>query len=169
MPSSFTKKLFSHWLKSNSHRFNVNPYIEKSRKDHFYVKFSGVTDQICCHFGPWQVEVWAQYEGDPELCDIVAEFDLSEARNASGQYYCKSCLEAKLYDSREELWIEHSFKPLAEWVNKKLTDSTSLCFSQMDGGGSCWVELLPTEKVEEYRQKEYFVAAAPVLKIHMQQ
>ncbi len=89
-----------------------------------------------------------QYQGDPELRDILAEFDLSEPRNAFGQYYCKLCLDTKCYDSREELWIEHSFKPLTEWVNKKLTDSSMLCFFQMPCK-SCRVELVQEEKVEE--------------------
>lgn len=164
MPASFKKKLFCRWLKNNRHLFNVKPYIEKIRKNYFVVKFTGADSQISCIFTQCgQMEIWAKYKEDVELIDILAEFDLEEARTASGQYYCKSCLVTQYFGSREELWIEHSFKPLAGWVNENLTNLRMLCFFQMPSK-SCWIELVPENKVEESRQKEYFVTAVPVVK-----
>ena len=163
MPSSFVKRLFCRWMKDSRYLFSVNPYIEKCKRKHFVVKFAGVTSQISCLIKQsGQIEVLGQRKEDRELVDIVADFDIEEALTAEGQYYCKSCLDPQLYDSREALWIEHSFKPLAEWTRENLTDSTMLCFYKMPSH-SCWVKLVPENTFEKYRQEEYFVAAVPVI------
>ena len=163
MPRSFREKLFRRWLKAHRQSFNHAPYIVKSRKRYFVINFRGVTEWISCIIGhSGQVEVWGRYGKDRNVCDILEEFDVHEARLADGRYGCRSCLVSKTYESREALWIEHAFEPLAAWVNNQLTAETIVCFFG-SSSHSCWARLATAGNLDDCTRNKHFVAAVPAL------
>ena len=140
MNATTMKDLFTCWLANNRHLFTWEPYIDHEVHRHFVVKFKGITPLISCGFyDGGDISVHVDYFG--RYFDIIQELDIREEMTPEGRYFCRECRdyqegEVPEYDSREELWAEHSFKPLAEYVSETFTDGSMLLLCNYKGGTS---------------------------------
>lgn len=46
-----------------------------------------------------------------------------------------------MFHDREQLWCEHQFEPLLEWVNDLLVKAKYIGLYQTEGGGVTWAKL----------------------------
>ena len=166
MSDFFQKDLFSRWLADNRHLFNHEPFIDSEDHDSFTVRFKGITPLISCGFydgGDISVEV--DYCG--RYFDIIHEFDLREEMTPEGRYFCRQCRdyqegEVPEYDSREELWAEHSFRKFAVYVSETFTDGAMLCMSRYGKGGTAAV-IAEGELLERISKREACFKVEPVV------
>ncbi len=76
------------------------------------------------------------------LFDSLMNFDLYEEQTPQGSWVCtlrRDCPDPDNpdplieYANREELWIKHSFEPLAAWTRTAFAPNACLCFSRSEG------------------------------------
>jgi hypothetical protein len=164
MPKNFVRKTFDRWLAHSAGRFRHPPRVVVSRKDYFVLQFAGITPAIKCVIKKeGMVEIYAIYQG--KGWDILTDFDVSERRTSTGQYYCDLCTSLDMFASREALWVTHSFEPLLAWTNEHCHASQWLClFGEPEG--STWAELKPVGDVPATMLRKRFVYACPVVRGH---
>ena len=127
MPKNFTRKTYDRWVKINRKRFKYPPYIIKSRKDFFVLRFFGIIDLItCCIKKSGQMSMFID-DNQGEYWDELREFDIVERKTKDGKYYCGLCKNAEYFPTRTALWEKHSFEDLLKWTNKFNIDS-KICF-----------------------------------------
>jgi hypothetical protein len=165
----YVKSLFLNWLSTNKYLFSHEPYIDKEGAGYFNVLFEGITRQIVCRFSEsGAIEVRVFYRN--QFYDIIMEFDLHEEETPTGRYLCSSCRDwqnendqSKVieYDSRDELWIKHSFEPLADYVREEFTDDALLCLFRYSGCTTAFVA--NGERLEKLRKRDDFFKEIPVV------
>lgn len=161
MHSYSTIKTFRRWLKENRGRFLHQPYLTLIRRDHFILRFSGVSQRICCVINKeGSACLYVNYDG--ESWDAIGFFDVVPMRTSGGKYFCKLCESPELFASRQDLWITHSWEPLRECMNAIFTATTWVCLYGKRTRMT-WAELKQQHEVEQERGSEYFVAAFPVV------
>jgi hypothetical protein len=116
MPKNVVRKMFGRWLAHQHTRFRYPPRLVLQRKRSVELQFTGVTPAIRCVISQEGiVGIYARYQG--EWWDGLADFDVSERRLSTGQYYCHACTAPERFPSRAALWVTHSFEPLLAWTN----------------------------------------------------
>lgn len=118
-------KAFIRWATGNQARFDIPLFIKKRTDALIEIEFGGVTDNIAAQVNTIGIVVIARH--DHKLWDILIEFEAYIKKSDSG-YICEWCWEnpnnietdLKSFASRDELWRDHIFEPLLEWINTKL-------------------------------------------------
>lgn len=88
---------------------------------------------------PNGLTVWAQANG--VYWDAVLDLDVHPVRRGDA-WHCGLCAEPRLsFLSREALWRDHLFDPLAGWMDRKLAPAEALAFFKR--GGATWAQLVP--------------------------
>ena len=136
MPINFIRKTYDQWMKSNHHRFNHKPYIIKNRKNGFTFQFSDIIPELQGYIGKngtFEIRVFFQVT----FWDILTDFDVFASITRDGQFYCRFCKltyddgfsknKPLLYDTKKELWEQHSYEPFLQWANENLYSSHYLC------------------------------------------
>ena len=141
MTHFFQKTLFLEWAKQNKSLFSHTPYLLEEGKGYFSVGFEGVSRHIACYFFELgQIEIRIPHQ--KEFFDIIIDFDLNEEHTSDGYWICTLCRDLPdpdqpepliEYESRETLWVKHSFEPLAAWTRKTFKPSCCLYIYQSDG------------------------------------
>jgi hypothetical protein len=127
MPKNFSQKTFDYWLKHNRRHFHYPPQLLRHFRDRSIYLFHGTNPAIQLYINSrGSVEIWINYKGF--FWDIIADFDVYERRTPAGTYFCDLCDKDGqiFYPTRQDLWINHSFKPLLEWALENLIDSNRL-------------------------------------------
>lgn len=144
----FPLRLFVRWITENRSSFVIPIAIDRTSRDAVHFHFQGVAKSlsgVLCRDG--QLMVMASLEG--ECWDILIDFDLAERVAADRRYTCELCHPSsrKDYALRRDLWIEHSFVPLLQWINDVLAKNRFIEFHQLSQGGSTWVKLSVNETI----------------------
>lgn len=104
------------------------------------------------------------------IFDILLDFDLYEEETPEGRWTCTLCRDLPdpenpepliYYASREELWIKHSFEPLAAWTRKSFGPDTWLCLFRLKG--CAWASFARGVDAEEIENRPGFFKKVPVL------
>ena len=165
MPKNFSQRTFDNWLKQNRKTFSHPPQLFLRRRDYVEYSFQGINPAIRLSIKPIGfIEVWVDYQGT--AWDILADFDVHARRTSAGAYYCQLCDEESrvLYPSREDLWMDHSFKPLLEWSQENLIDTNRLCITGIEDHYTSST-LLPKDEIDARRDMiEDLCAVLPVVK-----
>ena len=130
MHKNFSQRTFDYWLKHNRKIFNHPPQLFLRRRDYVLYLFQGINPAIRLSIKNYgYIELWVYYQGT--AWDILTDFDVHARRTSTGAYYCHLCDEDSrvLYPSREDLWVDHSFKSLLEWSQENFIDTNSLCIT----------------------------------------
>lgn len=164
MHSYFALKTFRYWLKKNRSRFRHPPYIAHIRKEGFYVRFTGISQHIMGFIEKHgSAGIWIHYDG--RCWDSLSEFDVAPEKSPEGRYFCRFCKTPQLFASRQALLIEHSWEPLIEWVNTRLTSTKWVCLYGGENAGMTAAKLKQKHEVERERDRDrFFVTAFPVFK-----
>ena len=158
MSKNFARKTFDKWLGIHQKRFKFSPWIDKSRKDYFVLRFYGVTDRIACYVrNGGQIEMIVHDDKD-QYWDILADFDILERRSDDGMYYCELCEDRKIYLTRESLWEKHGFESILAWINALTPDKYIFLWGDQE---ACWGAALTNFQDENYS----FFKNKPVTKI----
>jgi hypothetical protein len=160
MPKNFVRKTFDRWLAHSAARFHHPPRVVLHRKRYVELQFAGITPVIRCAISQeGMVCIFASYEG--EWWDGLADFDVSERRTSTGQYFCHTCTSPELFASRTALWATHSFEPLLAWTNAHFHPSQWLWLCRV--GGATWAGLRPKEDMLDQETVADLVYACPVV------
>lgn len=157
-------KTFRPWLKKNRSRFRHPPYIAHIHGEGFDVKFSGISQHIVGFIGEHgSAGIWVHYDG--RCWDSLSDFDVAPEKSLHGGYVCRLCENPKIFASRQALLIEHSWEPMLEWVNTRITDTTWVCLYGDEDGGITAAKLKQKHEVEQARERDsFFLTAFPVFK-----
>ena len=165
----YQKKLFLRWAARNRRLFSHQPYVLRQQKGSFDIGFRGVSKHIdCCFTKTGDIMVGVEYRNIN--FDIIGEFDLYEEQMPSGCWVCRMCRDHPHpdkteplieYKDRKELWIEHSFAPLAAWTRKSFTRNSVLCLSR--SGGMTWARIEQKQNVKKTNKGVNFFRKFPVL------
>ena len=164
----YQKKLFFRWLADNKQLFSHEPYLVEEDGCSFSLRFNGIIENIsCCFVDHGDIMIMAHYRN--EFYDIVTDFDLYESQTPDGRFLCTLCSNnpdnpdqnAPVYEARDDLWIKHSFEPLAQWTRKTFTENACLCLCRYDGGTAAFIE--SGEELEKLRKREKFFKEIPVI------
>jgi len=164
MPKNFSQRTFDYWLKQNRRYFSHTPQLLIRRRDCVEYSFQGINPAVRLSIKPVGfIEVWVYYQGT--AWDILTDFDVHARRTSTGAYYCHLCDEGSrvLYHSRQDLWIDHSFKPLLEWSQENLVDTNRLCITGIEEHYTSAI-LLPQVEIEARQDTiEDLCAVLPVV------
>lgn len=158
MPSSFILKTFGCWLRQNRRRFRFQPVIVKRLKNCIQLRFKGISQKIQCVITQHCADIYVSHQG--ECWDILIDFGVAERKSSAG-YYCELCEPDTrgFFSTREELWIEHCFEPLLEWVNGSFDNSHWVYL--LATKGATWAEIKGKDDVKV--DSKYLVHAFPVV------
>ncbi len=110
-------ELFIKWLESNAKLFNYPPIITKENDDEILFLFDGLIPNVVCNLSKNFIDIW--YKHAENKIDLLFEIDMPTIEFAKDSlYYCSVCKSPHYYQSENELYENHTFKPLLEWVNK---------------------------------------------------
>ena len=133
MPKIFSQRTFDYWLRQNRKYFSHPPKLLLRRRDYVEYSFQGVNPAIRLSIKNYgYIELWVYYQGT--AWDILTDFDVHERKTSTGAYYCHLCDEDSrvFYHSREDLWVDHSFKSLLEWSQENFIDTMRLCITGIE-------------------------------------
>jgi hypothetical protein len=153
MPKNFSQKTFDYWLKQNKKYFHYQPQLFRHFRNHSIYSFHGINPAIQIYiYNTGSVEIWINYKG--VFWDIIVDLDVYEQRTPTGTYFCHLCPkdEQIFYPTRQDLWIDHSFKPLLEWSLEHLVASNRLCLLEL-GDQSSAAFISPLDKIKEKQNK----------------
>lgn len=155
MKNFFQKTLFLKWAEKNRNLFRHMPYLSDQGNNYFAVGFQGITPYITCYFfEAGGIEVRIPFL--QTIFDILMDFDLYEEKTPEGRWICTLCRvlpdpenpEPLIhYASREELWIKHSFEPLADWTQKTFSPEAWLCLCHSKG--TAWASIMRGAEVKK--------------------
>jgi hypothetical protein len=116
------QKSFLSWLSVNHNKFLIPVKIGQRDKTLLEFSFEGITSHIRPALNLYEIGLYVYHQKQ-----IWDSFEFLECRISSNftSYYCSMCKgEAaeplRYFLTPEELWIDHIFEPLLEWVNTKL-------------------------------------------------
>jgi hypothetical protein len=102
----------------------------------------------------------------------MVEFDLYEEQTAEGRWVCGLCRDwpdtdgsepLVKYKDREELWIKHSFEPLAAWTRVSFTPAARLCLCRLP---ECtWALVTEGARLKETEKRRGFFKKLRVLTV----
>ena len=152
---------FLSWIGKNGDRFSHKPDIMTIRSESLSFGLLGVIPEICCTLSFYEIEVHAFYKGDH--WDILQFFDMPEIDLEMGGYYCRRCdsTRRRFYPSGEDLFAEHCFEPLLQWVNKAFHERCVLCFFKIPGGK--WAKVLDSDLLSSDGDARCLVQSIPAL------
>jgi len=111
---------FKEWLADNEHRFNRKPKIRHYDKgESLRIYFEDVIPEIDCYVNEVGMGIAANFRR--RFWDYIEDFDFFIKRNRNRKYFCGLCREPKLYNTPQDLLIDHSFENFLEWVNNHFT------------------------------------------------
>jgi hypothetical protein len=161
MPKHFVRKTFDRWLAHRAAQFHHPPRIVLQRKRYIELQFSGITPANRCTLSTeGMVGIYASYQG--EWWDGLGDFDVSERRTSTGQYYCHLCTDPEMFPSLEALWVTHSFEPLLAWTNEHFQASQWLWLCCVEG--VTWAGLTPMADLHTDKTAADLVYACPVVR-----
>jgi len=168
MQRNHIQKMFDEWRKANRKRFEFPLFIqERSRSGYCRVGFDGITPEITISFGKQSFGIWVGLRAWKGGGDGLDEFDIVERKDpVTGEYYCGLCLEPVRYKTRKELWVSHSFEPLAKWMDKNFQPDKWLCLYADPEDKCIWCAFIKDESdlQHEVDKRRDFYYAIPVIK-----
>jgi hypothetical protein len=165
----YQQTLFLRWAARNRRLFSHQPYLLQQKKSSFDMGFRGVSKHItCCFTKTGAIMVCVDYRNSD--FDIIGEFDLYEERTPEGRWLCVLCRDHPHpdkteplieYEDRKELWIDHSFAPLAAWTRESFTRNAILCLYR--SGGMTWARIEQGPTLKKTSESRYLFKKFPVL------
>ena len=158
------------WYGRNSSRFPFRVRIEKMKKPRcrYRLKFYGIgiAYQLSFTMDSSDVTCWVMHE--KECWDMFILADSPDIKTTATGYYCNLCKENKpenfqVYASQAQLWAEHCFEPMLEWMNKNFTLDRWVCIFSLGEGSATWAKISSKEEMEQMRLDKEFVHAFPIL------
>jgi hypothetical protein len=113
-----------------------------------HFSFSVLKENLCgCLFSTdesWaEIEIFVEY--DNQRWDIIFNHDL-EAKRDDREWFCELCAKQgnpyRVFSTLEELWVEHLFNPLLNWVNSELAKAEALAICGSIESGATWAILV---------------------------
>ena len=153
---------FIAWLATNKDRFliQVSAGIRDDRS--LTILLQGVNPIIQISLNDRDLVAATELHG--KCIDLLFSFESCPEQLANGGYYCKLCTDEpqRVFESLEDLWIDHLFKPFLAWVNEKLAPSPWLSLN--DVGGTTYAMLLQeTPTTELVQTDDSFSIVIPVM------
>ena len=173
MKDFFQKDFFLRWADQNMPLFSHTPYLLDQGDGYFTMGFRGVSKHISCYFSECGfIEMRVYYR--KTFYDIITDFDLTEEQTAEGRWVCGLCRDWSEtdgteplvdYKDREELWIKHSFEPLAAWTRASFTPAARLCLCRCSSGGITSALVAQGALLEKTEKRRDFFKKLPVLMV----
>ena len=153
---------FITWHATNKDRFLI-PVSVKMRHDRsLTILLHGVNPIIKISLDDRDLVAATELQG--RCIDLLFSFESCPTKLAGGRYCCELCTDEpqRVFESLEDLWIDHLFEPFLEWVNETLVPSPWLSLN--DVGGATYAKLLQENPTTELVQTDdSFSIVVPVM------
>jgi hypothetical protein len=167
MPKTWFIKEWRTWYGRNSSRFPFPVRIEERTKNlrHYDLKFDGIAPELVFCINNWDVLCFVVHKKQWWDCFILA--DVPDIKKTAAGYYCKGCKDwspepLKIYAKRDQLWAEHCFEPMLEWINVNFTPDRWVCLCTI-GRGSTQAFIKSKKEMKQMRTDKEFVHVFPIL------
>ena len=142
-------RAFLNWYLTKESDLPVKLYLRSRTDRGLDFGFVGITDHLGLYIGHYGLSVWARGDGRNPDCneDLVFDLDNDPRRYPQG-FACSWCIDHHLkqrpdvlftryFSSRDALWIDELFEPLATWMMERLLPAKWIRFSY-DADGWLW-------------------------------
>ena len=134
-PRPLILRLFLRWLKESRSRFLIlAPRVVHCTDTGIFFTFPGPAGNLSGYLNRRSgIIISVNYQG--ECWDLLGDFDTVEEHSELG-YYCRLCLpeSRRYYQSREDLWREHTFEEFLRWCNETLAPANWLVLYEYHRG-----------------------------------
>lgn len=131
---------FKEWLAQARHRLVVPVRIRQRSSRALVLSFVNYPANLSVWVTPPEISVAVTWQG--EFIDFLSCYDLVAPVEHEGCILCEFCVPQAVvrYPTLREFWVAHSFEPLADWINEKLSPAGWLGIYR-SLGGSTWARL----------------------------
>ena len=138
---------FIAWLATNKNRFLVPVSVGTRTTHSLDILLGGVNPIIQISLNDRDLVAATEWQG--RCIDFLFSFESCPAQLANGRYCCELCTDEpqRVFESLEDLWIDHIFEPFLVWVNEKLVPSPWLSLNDL--GGATYAMLLQEKPTTE--------------------
>lgn len=146
-------RAFLNWYLARESDLPVKLYLRGRTDRGLNFGFVGMTDHLGLYIRPYGLSVWARGDGRNPGCnqDLVFDLDNDPRRYPQG-FACSWCIDHHLkqrpdvpftryFPSREALWADELFEPLATWMVERLLPSRWVELSYDDDGSLLGADL----------------------------
>ncbi len=123
---------FAEWMETDNDRFEKLWAATDPVDDRIGLSMHRFTRYLSVSLSPTGVTVAVKWDG--ECWDLLFDDDLVARRTAAGEWHCKLCPRPRTKFARiEDLWIDHLFAPLADWIERALMPARALFLCEIKG------------------------------------
>ena len=126
------QRAFLAWLDESARRFKRR-IILRRRTDRF-IRFEFDVGGPFLHGWLNRHEIVIAVDDDETTWDLILNLEAFPERSDGG-IICGLCTHDKrrVFASREELWCDHLFEPLLQWVNETLAPAVAIALLEYNG------------------------------------
>ncbi len=159
MPKNFMRRTYENWFKKNKMRFKYNPWIYKSRKDYFIVRFQHIVKEFSCVVDKsGDAVIWISDQNGQDW-DMIQDFDVAIRKTSDEQYYCNLCIEPEMFPDRRAL-VENHAEDMISYINELHSDLRICLFGEYEK--SMWGAELK-DKNDPAIKKEFYHTIFPLI------
>lgn len=105
---------FRQWLRETDNCDGLVESVSNSKRG-LIVKLKDITEHIYIHVTPASVDIPAEFHN--EWYDLLRSIDIEARVDEDGRYYCAQCMgDVQLYETEYELYVEHTFSQVREYL-----------------------------------------------------
>ena len=151
MPKSFVHRSVEKFINDHYDEFKYKPTKTVRKRNGFaYIFFRDLNPCFSFYIhNNNELSIEINFRGC--LWDWLNHFDVSEKRKNTGEYYCGCCTDDWkniMFASRYDIWCDHVFSPLLEFINNINSDDLIKIW-----GGSRWINFLNNKSVKTYHEE----------------
>ncbi|MBW6533909.1 MAG: hypothetical protein K0B11_02775 [Mariniphaga sp.] len=110
------------WLEDNSNQFLFPPELKVEKRELLMYEFNRLIPELKLSISERNIDIFVEYPVG-ECFDILFNWEVDLKTTSDGKVYCTICKSPRKYDNQFDLYSDHSFIPLLNWVNKITKDS----------------------------------------------
>lgn len=141
-PRPRIQRAFFQWLDEHRDDLLIQPVIERRTDRRIELHFRGVTPAIWLEITRSEATVGISHEG--HVWDLLWSDAAVPRPSGDGRWLCGLCRDEgrslRVFQTREQLWREHLFNALGDWINDTLASSDRIALYAVEG--ATWARLL---------------------------
>jgi hypothetical protein len=145
MPKSFIHRSAEKFINEHYDEFNYKPTkIVRNNNDFVYIFFRDLNPCFSFYISKNELCIRINFRGC--FWDWLNCFDVTEKRKNTGEYYCNCCIDdgkVAMFSSRYDLWCDHVFSPLLEFINGIRPDDLIKIW-----GAPLWIDFLNSKNIQ---------------------
>ena len=150
MPKSFVHRSVEKFINDHYDEFKYKPTkTVRKRNGLVYIFFRDLNPCFSFYISNWELSIQINFRRC--FWDWLNHFEVSEKRKSTGEYYCACCIDEWkniMFASRYDLWCDHVFSPLLEFINNINSD-----YLIEINGAHLWIDFLNSKNLKTIHEE----------------